>query len=83
MHRSKHHPYRSIRRLVAASSWELKAPATIFGSKRFIHAYGHPAVTSQQQVATSDAPALTGHEILALRCDVDLFEPAGHTVRAA
>jgi len=40
--------------------------------KRFVHAYGHPAVTSQQQVATSNAPALTGHEILALSFDVGL-----------
>src|ERR1700730_9828469 len=37
----------------------------IFGPKRFIHAYGHPAVASQQQVANGNAPALTGHEILA------------------
>ena len=55
----------------------------IFGPKRFIHAYGHPAVTSQQQVATSNAPALTGHKILALSFDVGLFEPTDHTVRAA
>jgi len=34
-------------------------------------------------VATSDAPAPTGHEILALIFDMGLFEPAGHTVRAA
>jgi hypothetical protein len=34
-------------------------------------------------VATSDAPALTGHEILALIFDMDLFEPAGHIIRAA
>jgi hypothetical protein len=44
----------------------------------FCSRYGHPAVTSQQQVATSNAPALTGHEILALSFDAGLFEPAGH-----
>jgi hypothetical protein len=41
-------------------------------TKRFVHAYGHPAVTSQQQVATRNAPALTGDEILALSFDVGL-----------
>jgi hypothetical protein len=61
---------------------EITAPpgTTIFGSKRFIHAYGHPAVTSQQQVATSNASTLIGHEMLALSFEVGLFVPVGHTV---
>jgi hypothetical protein len=38
--------------------------AAIIGSKRFIQAYGHPAGAAQQQVATSNASGLTGHEML-------------------
>src|SRR5580658_2187035 len=45
---------------------------TIFGHKRFIQAYGHPAVASQQQVTNGNALALTGHEILAVSFAVRL-----------
>ena len=51
---------------------------TIFGPKRFIHAYGHPAVASQQQVAKGNAPALTGHEILALSFAVGVSSRRPH-----
>ena len=44
--------------------------AAIIGSKRSIHAHGHPAVTSQQQVATSNASGLTGHKMLVVSFDV-------------
>jgi len=41
------------------------------GSKRSIHAYGHPPVTSQQQVATSNASGQASHEKLAVSFNVD------------